>query len=125
DLTAGQERLDAALQGHRQAALDARLDLTLDDAVLLHGALDLVPDLALARLVLGQDHESVHVFGVLEQHFGDVADLDVDVAVFVGKLAQRDLAFGLEPDIDHGVVTDDVDDGPADDAPFFQFTGVE
>ena len=124
DLAAGQERLDAALQGDREAALDARLDGALDDGVLLHRALNLVPDLALAGLVLGQDDEAVRVFGVLEQDLDHVADLDFDVAVFVDELAKRDLAFGLEADVDDGVVADDVDDGALDDAAFLDLTGV-
>ena len=70
DLGAGQERLDADVDG--EAALDHLHDLPVDRRALLVGPRDDVPDLDLVGLLLGQDDEALVVFLRLE------VDLDLE-----------------------------------------------
>ena len=68
---AGQERLHAAADGDREAALHALADGPFDELVALARGRDLIPDLHLVRLLLGKRDEAVVVFAAL--------DVDVDV----------------------------------------------
>ena len=70
DLRAGEERLHAAADGDRQAALHALADGPFDELVALARGRDLVPHLHLVRFLLGKRDEAVVVLAAL--------DVDVD-----------------------------------------------
>ena len=78
DLRAGEERLDADVDG--EAALDAADDDAFHELVALARGGDLVPDAHLVGLLLGElDHARV-VLALLDEHFDGVARLDDDLA---------------------------------------------
>ena len=84
DERARQEGLDADVDG--EAALDPVDHAAPDGRAGAVGLLDLVPDLHLLGLVLGEDDVAVLVFGALEQDVHRVPWLDDDVAGEVGEL---------------------------------------
>ena len=78
DLRAGEEGLDAEdVDDH--AALCAALDVTLDDLVVFESLVDTLPAAGCAGFAVGQDELALLVLLVLDEHFHDVADLDVGV----------------------------------------------
>ena len=105
DLAARQEGADADVDG--EAALDPLDDPARDDAALLVGALDLVPDLHLLGLLLGEDDVAVAVLGLLDEDVDGVAGLDRDLAVLVAELLERDHALGLVADVDDDLALGD------------------
>ena len=107
DLRAGEERLHAAADGDREAALHARADGAFDELVALAGAGDLVPDLETVGLLLGEDAEAVFVLAALEEDVDLVAFFDADGAVGLRELVERDGPFGLVADVDDDVVLAD------------------
>src|SRR5213078_2647730 len=104
DLRAGEERLDAAADRDRQAALDARGDHALDQLVALARGADLVPDLEAIGLLLREHAHAGVVLAGLEQHVDDIAGLHADRAVGLAELLEWNLAFALVADIDDRVV---------------------
>jgi hypothetical protein len=58
---------------------------------------------------------AVAVFEGIQRHLDGVADLDVEFAVFIVKLFDRDNAFGLEARIDDNNVPIDIDNFAGDD----------
>src|SRR6185437_4276359 len=65
DLRAGEEGLDPAADGDREAALHALADGPFDELVRLAGVRDLIPDLHLVGFFLRQGHEAVVVLAAL------------------------------------------------------------
>src|SRR5262249_20130125 len=118
DLRPGQERLDAAADRDRQAALHALRDRPLDELVLLARDRDLVPDLQPVGLLLGEDAQAVLVLAGLEQDLDAVARLDVDLTVGTDELGERDLPLRLVADVHDDVVLRHLDDRPMDDLAF-------
>ena len=110
-LAAGQEGADADVDG--EAALHPLDHPAHDDAALLVGALDVVPDLHLLGLLLGEDHVAVAVLGLLDQDVDRVAGLDHDLPGLVAELLERDHALGLVADVDDHLGLGD----PQHDAP--------
>src|SRR5207249_1150678 len=98
DLRAGEERAHADVDG--EAALDALDDAAHDDAALLVGALDVVPDLHLLGLLLGEDDVAFLVLRLLQEHVDRVPDLDADLSGLVAELVDRDDPFRLVADVD-------------------------
>jgi hypothetical protein len=72
---------------------------------------DLVPDLELVGLLLGEHDEAVLVLLGFDQDVDGIAGSRRDVAFGVDELVQRDDAFGLVSDVDD----DGVQDRPGDD----------
>ena len=72
----------------------------VDDAALLVGALDVVPDLHLLGFFLGEDDVAFLVLGLLEEHVDGVAGLDGDLAGLVAELVEGDDPLGLVADVD-------------------------
>src|SRR5207237_531777 len=66
DLRTREERLDAALDGDREAALHALADGAFDELVAFARAGDLIPDLHLVRLLLGKRDKSVIILAALD-----------------------------------------------------------
>ena len=111
DLRAGEERLDADIDG--EAAFDDGLDLALDDAAFVEDLGDLVPVLFIGGAFLGEDDHAFVVFEADEEHFHFVADLEIfDVVEF----RERDDAFGFVADIHEHFAGTDFEDAPFDDA---------
>src|SRR5262249_58463255 len=106
-LGAGEEGLHAAADGDREAALDPLADGPLDELVRLAGVRDLIPDLHLVGLLLGQGDEAVVVLAALAVDIHLVAGLDGCSARSVCELAQGDHALALAADVDdNGVAAD-------------------
>src|SRR5512138_42131 len=117
DLRAGEERLDADVDG--EATLHAADDHALDELVALARGGDLVPDAHLVGLLLGEDDHARVVLTGLDEHRDLVADLDRGLAAGRGdELRHRDLTLGLVADVDDRVVLGQLDDGAADDLAF-------
>jgi hypothetical protein len=93
DLRAGQERLHAAADGDRQAALHPRADRPFDQLVALARAGNLVPDLEAVCLLLGQHAQAVLVLPALQENVDLVALFDRDRAVGLRELVERDRSF--------------------------------
>src|SRR6185312_10197792 len=125
DLRAGKERLDAAADGDREAALHALRDHALDELVTLARLGDLVPHLETIGLLLRQDAQPEIVLAALEEDFDLVAFLDGDVAVGAGELLDRHLTLGLVADVDDDVVLVQLDDAAVDDGAFFDLFALE
>ena len=125
DLRARQERLHAAADGDREAALHARADGSFDQLVALAGARDLVPNLEAIRLLLRQNAEAVLVLAALEEDVDLVAFLDANRAVGLRELVEGDRSFGLVTNVDDHVVLADVDDLALDDVAFFDVFVLE
>ena len=125
DLRAGQERLHAAADGDREAALHARADDAFDQLVALARGGDLVPDLEAVGLLLREDAQAVFVLAALEEDVDLVARLDPDRAVGLRELVERDHSFGLVADVDDDVVLADVDHAAFDDVAFFDVFVLE
>src|SRR4029078_9427959 len=88
DLRSWEEGLHAAADGDREAALHALADGALDELVRLAGVRDLIPDLHLVGLLLGEGHEAVVVLAALDEDVDLVARLDGRLSAAVGELAQ-------------------------------------
>ena len=116
DLRAGEERLDADVD--REAALHASGDRAVHQLVTLDGAVDLVPDLQLVSLLLGEDDLAVLVLGLLEVDVDLVAGRDGQLALGAHELLDGDLSLGLVADVDGDVVLGDLDHRTGDDLTF-------
>ena len=123
-LRAGQECLHAAADGDAEAALDARGDGALDQLVALASGADLVPNLELVGLLLGEHDEAVVVLLGLDEHVDGVADLDRELSAGAGELVHRDDAFGLVADVDDYRVFVELDDGASDDVTVLERVGL-
>ncbi len=119
DLGAGQERLHAATDGDREAALHALADGPFDELVALARGRDLIPDLHLVRFLLGKHDEPVVVLATLDVDVHLIAGLDRGLSLGVGELAEGDDAFALAADVDDDVVALHGDDRALDDFAFF------
>ncbi len=118
DLRPGEERLHAAADGDRKAALHALGDGPLDELVALARARDLIPDLHLVRFFLGQGDQAVVVLAALDEDVDLVAGLHVDLAARAGELVARDYTLALAPDVDDDRVASDLHDDASDDFSF-------
>ena len=126
DLRAGEERLHAAADGDREAALHALADGPFDELVALARGRDLVPDLHLVGLLLGKHDEAVVVLAALDVDVDRVAGLDRGLALRVGELVEGDDALALAADVDDDVVALHGDDRAFDDLAFFaEVAGVD
>src|SRR5208282_5323085 len=119
DLGAGQERLHAAADGDRQAALHPLADGAFDELVALARGGDLIPHLHLVCLLLGKHDQAVVVLAALDVDVHLVAGLDLGLALRVGELAQGDDALALAADVDDDVVALHGDDRAFDDLALF------
>ena len=81
NLRAGQERLDADVDG--EAALDARDDHALDRSLGVRGLFELVPDLVAQGLLVRDDVAAAVLLFALDDHFDLVARLELGRAVRV------------------------------------------
>ena len=98
DLRAGEERLHAAADGDREAALHALADGAFDELVALARGRDLIPHLHLVRFLLGKRDEAVVVLAALDVDVDDVAGLDGDLRPCgVGELAAAAMIPSLLP----------------------------
>ena len=83
-----------ALDGHHDAALVLLGDSALQDGLLLHGLLDVLPDLGGVQTLLGQLRVALHVVDAdhigldLVAHVDDVLRLDIGI---VAQLAELDV----------------------------------
>jgi hypothetical protein len=89
-----------------------------DQLVALDRLVDLVPDLELVGLLLGELDLAVLVLGLLEVDVDGVADLDRGCCRRVDELFDGDLAFGLVADVYGHVVLGDLDHDALDDLAF-------
>ncbi len=83
-LGAGEEGLDADV--HREAALDPVGDHALDQLTALRGFFDLVPDLQLLRLVLGELHQAVLILELVYVDGNALALLGLHAAINTDEL---------------------------------------
>ncbi len=113
----GQEGRDSDV--HREPALDALDDPALHDGFLVVGFLEIVPDLQLVRLLLGEENESLLVFGAVEVDLDGVSHLHVVRAVGLAEFLQGDLPLGLVPDVDGDRGLTHGDHGSRDDLAHF------
>ena len=95
DLRAGEERLHAAADGDREAALHALADGAFDELVALARARDLIPDLHLVGLLLGKRDEAVVVLAALDEDVDLVAGLDGDLR----RRRRRTRCSGITPSL--------------------------
>src|SRR5690554_1060703 len=115
DLRARKECLDATLDRDGEAALDALGDGALDELVTLTRFADLIPDLELIGLLLGETDEAVLVFFGLDENVDRVSLLDGDLTGAVHEFVDGDESLGFEADVDDDVVATHLEDGAADD----------
>ncbi len=99
NLGAGQEGLDADVD--RQTTLDAAGDDAFHQFTTGAGGFDLVPDLQLLGLVLGELDGTFFVLQFVHIDIDGVAFFDGDGAVHFDELVSRDHALGLIADV-HG-----------------------
>ena len=119
DLRTGQEGLDAEdVDDH--AAFGAALDVTLDDFVVFEGLVDAFPGAGSARLAVRQDKLALLVFLIFDEHFHNVAHLDVGI---VAEFVHGDDTVGLVADVNHSLTFVQGDDGTFDYV--LVFDGVE
>ena len=91
-----------ALDGHHDAALVLLGDSALQDGLLLHGLLDVLPDLGGVQTLLGQLRVALHVVDPdhvgldLVAHVDDVLGLDIGV---VAQLTELDVSRLLGPHV--------------------------
>src|SRR6185436_19987388 len=118
-LRTGQERLHAAADGDRQAALHARADGSFDELVALARAGDLIPNFQAIGFLLGTHAQPVFVLAALEENVDLVAFLDRDGSVGLRELVERDRSFWLGADVDDEVVLAGVIQAAFVDVAFF------
>src|SRR5688500_15599040 len=76
-------------------------------------------DLLAARLVAREDGFAVLVLHAIDEDVDDVAFADLGGRrAAIGELAERNAAFGLQPDIDHDEIIGDTNDAALDDRAF-------
>src|SRR5690606_4562256 len=117
--------LAARQEGHRtveidgEAALDAAENAALDALAFAELVLELVPRGLAAGTVAAQHRLALGVLDAIDEHFDLVADVErLLVFVAAGEFAQRDAAFALQADVDHGHAVLDPGHGALDDAAF-------
>ena len=115
DLRPWQERFDASADGHCEAALHPLGDRALDELVALARGADLVPDLELVGLLLGEHDEAVLVLLGFDQDVDGITGGRRDIAFGIDELVKRDDSFGFVSDVDDDGVFADFQDRPGDD----------
>ncbi len=115
NLRAGEKRLDADVDC--EATLNARDDHALDGGLGVGSLFELVPNLVTQGLLV-RDEIAAFLLFTLNDHFDDVADVELGRAGVIENLIQRNETFGLEADVDHRVLIGDLDDGAGDDSLF-------
>ena len=103
---------------HGEAALDSLLDDPGDRLAVRVGPLDLLPDLHLLGLLLGEDDVSVLVLRLLQEHDDLVADADVRLAVGTLELFEVDDPLRLVAHVHDHLAAADAQDAAADELPF-------
>ncbi len=115
DVDQGPGQEGAQTDVHRQTALDAVGDTSLDDPAVLVGALHLGPAAHALGLGVGEEDVALLVLGLLEQDIDFLADVDGELPATVGELLDGDQAFRLVPHVDDHRVGRDADDAPRHD----------
>ena len=115
DLGRRQKRFHADV--HHEAAFDDGLYLALDQPIAGKNLRDLVPILAVSRLLLGEHDHALVVFEALEEHFHFVADFH---RLDVFKLGGRDNALRFVADVDQDFSRAYLENASFDDATFFE-----
>src|SRR4029079_1200661 len=93
---------------HLETALHLTDDDALDDSVVLESLLDVAPHLGLLALAAGQQDAAVLAFVGIEVDVDLIAFVNRDLAVAGAELTDRDLSFGLVPDVYGDLVAADV-----------------
>ena len=106
DERAGKEGADA-VHHDGEAAFHLAVDRALHDGALLEGLFELVPRRQALRLVAREARLAVAVFERFDGDADEVAGLGFDFAAVVAEFFGRNIAFGLEPGIDHDEVVVD------------------
>src|SRR4029077_3287056 len=113
DLRRGQKCFYADV--HHQAAFDDRFDFAFDQAVALEYACDLVPILAIRRLLFRKDDHTLVVLQPFEQNIDLVADLEI---LDVFKFGKWNDALRFVTDVDQHFARTNFQNSSFDDAPF-------
>src|SRR6185437_12900829 len=108
DERSGQERTDA-VDHDGEPALDLARDEPLDDRALLHRRFEVVPGLEALGLVARQARFAVAVFKAFDRDGDEIAGLDLDHALVVIELLDRNEAFRLQSGVDDDDVVVDAD----------------
>ena len=106
DLAAGQEG-DRAVEIDRKAALDPAEDVAGHALAVVERAFELNPGFLAPGLVARQHSLAVRVLQPFDIDFDLVAGLDFRHRARRGEFLDRHAAFGLQSDIDHGVIVFD------------------
>jgi len=96
---AGQKRADA-VEVHDETALDLVQQKPLDDVAALARLFKARPGADVARALARQQRLAEAVLKAVQRHFHDVALADLQFAVLVGELLDRNHALGLQPGVD-------------------------
>ncbi len=117
DLAAGQEG-DGAVEIDSEAALDPSEDHPVDALAFAEFGFELVPAGFAAGAVAAEHGLAFGILDAVDIDFDFVADGKPVRLAGHGEFAQRDAAFALEADVDHGLVVFDGGDGALDHAAF-------
>src|SRR4051812_18673140 len=124
DLRTRQEG-DRAVEVDGEAALDLVEDDAVDLLVVVEGLLELAPAFLAACLVARQHGFTERIFDSVEEHLDLVANLEIAFAAGAGEFAQRDAAFGLQADVNDGLVLFNCNYLALDDGAFLQIAAGE
>lgn len=101
-LGSGQKGLHTDIDG--KTAFHPTGDDALDNALVIVGFFDLLPDLDVLGLFLGENDALFLIIPPFDHHLDLVADLSVDVALLVLEFVDADLTFGFVSDIHQNVI---------------------
>ncbi len=100
DLRTRQES-NRTVEVNGETAFNAAEDNAVDSFAGIEGFLQILPDFFTACFFAGQNNLSVFVFVTVNINFNFVAGFEFGV---LAEFAQRDAAFGFEPDINDGKI---------------------
>ena len=115
-LRAGQKGLNPDI--HREAALDPRLNRTVDGFISVEHPLDFFPDFYTGRFFLGEHDTFFLVVPPFDHDFHFVTDFGFNRTGLVPEFMNPDLAFGFVTDINKHMILIDRDNAAGDDFPF-------
>src|SRR5262245_5682771 len=124
DQRAGQEGA-YAVDRHRETALHLAVDDTGHHRPLFQRLLQIEPRREPLGLLAREARLAMAVFDGLDRDLDEFAGFGLDLAAVVSEFVQRDVAFGLEPRVDHHVVVIDPDDFRSDHFPYPHFLAGE